>query len=434
MIVVLGAGVTGLAAAKTLEECGEECAVVEREAAPGGHCRSIFAGGYTFDRSGHFLHSSDPGTLEWILGLPGVSWSETQRDARVWLRGTLTPYPFQANLHGHARGFVERCIAGFAAERIRAAVRGERRPRNFAEWLTARFGREMCRAFFFPYNRKMWRTPLSRMGYEWTGWSVPVPRFEELLAGARGETRAGMGYNAAFRYPASGGIEALPGALARSLDGAVRTGVEVRRVDLRKRVVHTGGGALPYRAAISTVPLPALAQRASGLSAEARRAALSLSWVKVLAINLGVRNAGRSPGHWIYVPEPRYPFFRAGFLSNVASYAAPEGCASLFVEKSFRAGVRIDEGREVDAAVQGLRRMGVLRRGSVIEEVRPVVLDPAYVVFDAARRKAVSLLSREFARGGVLLAGRYGAWDYYGMERSIADGIRAARAAALVRG
>lgn len=435
MIVVMGGGVTGLAAARTLRESGRDCVVVEREPEPGGHCRSLAAGGYTFDRSGHFLHSSDPAMLGWILGLPGVSWSGVDRDARVWLRGKLTPYPFQANLHGHAKDFVRRCLAGFAAQRIRDAVGGEREPRNFAQWLTARFGREMCRAFFFPYNRKMWRTPLSRMGYEWTGWSVPVPRLDELLAGAGGETRAGMGYNATFHYPASGGIGALPGALSRSVDGTVRTGAEVRRVDLRRRVVHTGDGkALPYRAAISTIPLPALARRASGLSASARRAASSLAWVKVLAINLGVRNAGRTPGHWIYVPESRYPFFRAGFLSNVAPYAAPPGCTSLFVEKSFPPDARIDEGREAEAAIRGLRRMGVLRRDSVIEQVRPVLLDPAYVVFDGARRDAVSLLSRELSRAGILLAGRYGAWEYFGMERSIADGIRAARAAARVGG
>jgi hypothetical protein len=30
---------------------------------------------------------------------------------------------------------------------------------------------------------------------------------------------------------------------------------------------------------------------------------------------------------------------------------------------------------------------------------------------------------------GVFTAGRYGAWDYYGMEASMADGIRVAREA-----
>ena len=435
MIVVLGGGVTGLAAARVLGEAGEEHVVLEREGEPGGHCRSLVAGKYTFDRSGHFLHSSDPEMLAWILGLPESSWMERERDARVWLRGRLTPYPFQANLHGHDPAFVRQCLAGFAAERIREAVEGVRPPpRNFEQWLATRFGRAMCRAFFFPYNRKMWRAPLSRLGYGWTGWSVPVPRFEELLAGARGDTREGMGYNAVFRYPSSGGIGALPAALARSLRAPVRTGAEVAQVDLRRRVVRTADGAtVPFRAAISTIPLPALARMSRGLSPNARRAAGSLTWVKVLAINLGVRAPGRAPGHWIYVPEREYSFFRTGFLSNVASYASPKGCVSLFTEKSFPSGARIDEGLEVERALRGLRRMGVLNRRSVIEEVRPVLLDPAYVLYHGARDRALPLLSEEFRRNGVLLAGRYGSWEYSGMERSIASGIRAAREAVAGR-
>ncbi|GAB4365458.1 MAG: NAD(P)/FAD-dependent oxidoreductase [Deltaproteobacteria bacterium] len=431
MIVVLGGGIAGLAAAGELAAAGAECIVLERETEPGGHCRSLRAGGYTFDRSGHFLHSSDPETAARIRALPGVSWLEVERDARIWLRGIRTAYPFQANLHGHSAEFIRRCLRDFAAERIREAIRGTRPPGDFAAWLRSRFGREMCRAFFTPYNRKMWRVPLSRLGTEWTDWSVPVPRFEELLAGAGGDTRKGMGYNATFRYPSRGGIGALPAALRKGVSGTVRTGAEVTEVDLRRKAVRTADGSrYPFRVAISTIPLPDLAARSVGLSAAGRAAGTALSWVKVLTINLGVRSPGIAPGHWTYVPEPRFPFFRVGVLSNVAPYAAPKGKASLFVERSFPRGARIDVDREIASAIRGLRRMGILTPASTVEEVRPVLLDPAYVHFDAARRSAVPLLRKEFARKGILLAGRYGAWEYSGMERAIAQGIGAAREAA----
>jgi protoporphyrinogen oxidase len=430
VILVLGGGIAGLAAAGVLRDAGMPCAVLEKEAEPGGLCRSIAAGGYAFDMSGHFLHVSDPSMRDFLLGRDGVAWSEVARDARVWLRGRLTPYPFQVHLYGHDRGFVERCLRDFAAARIEAAVRGAGSPKTFAEWLLGRFGREMCRAFFFPYNRKMWRTPLSRMDFGWTGWSVPVPAFEDLLAGARGERRDGLGYNATFFYPREGGIASLVRALARPVLPLLRTGERVARIDLARRTVATARGErIPYEAVVSTVPLPELSSSAAGLSAPARRTAASLSWVKVLAINMGVRRPARTPGHWVYVPERAYPFFRAGFLSNVSPAAAPAGCASLFVEKSFPAGARIDVGKEVEAAVSGLRSMGILTGRSRIEEIRPLVLDPAYVILDAARAAAVPVLRRELAGRGVFPAGRYGAWDYFGMAASVADGMRAAREA-----
>jgi protoporphyrinogen oxidase len=240
VIVVIGGGVAGLAAARALAAHGGPYLVLEREAEPGGLCRSIRAGGYTFDMSGHFLHTSDPAMRKRVLALPGVAWGTVNRDAGVWLRGRLTPYPFQVHLAGHDPAFVRRCLRDFARERVREAAGGEPdAPKHFAEWLERRFGRAMCRAFFFPYNRKMWRVPLEEMGYEWTDWSVPVPRFEDLLAGARGELCFGMGYNPSFLYPRRGGMGAFVRALAGPVTDRLRTGVGVERLDLRRREIRT---------------------------------------------------------------------------------------------------------------------------------------------------------------------------------------------------
>jgi len=428
MILVIGGGITGLAAARTLSAAGEDFLVLEREDEPGGWCRSIPSCNYMFDRSGHFLHTADPRMREWILDLPGISWETVSRDARVFLRRKTTPYPFQANLCGHTPDFIRRCLSDFAAERIREAVSGPVEPRNLEEWLLRRFGRAMCRAFFFPYNRKMWRTSLRRLGYEWTSWSVPVPGFEDLLAGARGEARTGMGYNPSFLYPRSGGIGALVSALSAGVSDQLRTCARISRVDLRKKVAWSADGeAFPFDAAISTIPLPEMAHCCANLPSGVRAAASALRWVKVLCINLGVRDPGVTHGHWAYVPERTYPFFRVGFLSNVSSAAAPNGCAAVYVEKSFPSGAKLNVGAEIRQATEGLRRMGILRPGRRPEVVEPDLLDPAYVVFDPARDAAVGQVREYLRLKGVFTAGRYGAWDYHGMEASMADGIRAAR-------
>ena len=428
MILIFGGGITGLAAARTLAAAGEEFLVLEADAEPGGWCRSIRSGRYVFDRSGHFLHLSDPRMRKWILDLPGVSWETITRDARVLLREKITPFPFQANLYGHAPDVIRRCLTDFAAERIRETVSGPVEARNFEEWLLGRFGRAMCREFFFPYNRKMWRTPLRGLGYEWTSWSVPVPEIADLLAGARGETRTGMGYNPSFLYPRSGGIGALASALSMEVRDRVRTGVRITRLDLRKKTAWSAEDeAFHFDAAISTIPLPKTARSCVNSPSGVRTAASALRWVKVLCVNLGIRDPARTHGHWVYVPERAYPFFRTGFLSNVSAAAAPKGGASVFVETSFPSGARIIVGDEIRKATDGLRRMGVLPPGRKPEIVEPVLLDPAYVVFDHAREAAVRRVREHLHEKGVFTAGRYGAWDYFGMEASMADGIRAAQ-------
>lgn len=435
MILVLGAGVTGLAAASALVRAGRPFLVLEKEAEAGGWCRSLAVGKYRFDMSGHFLHCADPSIRADLTSLPGVAWREVARDAGVFLDGLLTPFPFQSNLHGRDRALVRRCLSGFAAERIREALEGEGRPAHFAEWLERRFGAGMCRAFFHPYNRKMWRRPLSSMTYEWTDWSVPVPSFEQVLAGARGELRGDVGYNATFLYPERGGIGAMPAAMAAAVAGRIRLGTEAASVDLRRRVVTTAAGdEIPFASLVSTIPLPALVGRTRGVPSSVAAAASRLDWISVLALNVGVRNPGPFRGHWQYVPGKEFPFFRAGCLSNVSPAAAPKGCASFFAEKSFPRGRRIDVPRETARILDGLARIGAIGPRSVVEAAAPVVLDPAYVVFDPARRDTLPSIRASFERRGLFPAGRYGAWDYYGMERSIADGRRAAAEAAAYRG
>lgn len=208
----------------------------------------------------------------------------------------------------------------------------------------------------------------------------------------------------------------------------MRTATRILRLDLRKKVAWSAGEeAFHFDAVISTIPLPEMGRSCVQLPSGIRAAASALRWVKVLCVNLGIKDPAATHGHWVYVPEKAHPFFRAGFLSNVSAAAAPKGCASVFVETSFPSGARVDVGKEVRKATDGLRRMGVLPAGRRPEVVEPVLLDPAYVVFDHSRGGAVRRVREHLREQGIFTAGRYGAWDYYGMEASMADGIRAAR-------
>jgi UDP-galactopyranose mutase len=54
-------------------------------------------------------------------------------------------------------------------------------------------------------------------------------------------------------------------------------------------------------------------------------------------------------------------------------------------------------------------------------------MDPAYVVFDHHRRRAVATLRRFLAERDILLAGRWAEWKYSAMEDAILDGMSVAR-------
>ena len=422
-VVILGGGLTGLVAAEQLERAGTPTVVFEREAEPGGACRSLSDDGFVFDYTGHLLHVARPETEAYLeeLGL----WRLLEvhgRRAAVVIGGQTTPYPVQINTHGLAPEVRRDCLLGF----VRAwADETADEPADFRAWVLDRFGEGLAEHFFFPYNSKLYRARPEELSLDWVGRYVPKPKLEEVVDGALGLHDEDVGYNATFRYPASGGISLLPNGVAGRLS-CLRLEREVTGVHLGERWVELADGEqLSWRELLSTISLPALIDRlVDPLPEEVAAARRALRWVRVLNLALGVEGPAPSTEHWLYFPDPELPFYRVGFPSNHGDLAPP-GCHTVSVEASLDPDVG-----DVEALAAGaqsaLAGAGLLEEGA-LRVRRVTVLDPAYVVFDHHRRQAVALL-RDFVRQrGVTLAGRWAEWKYSAMEDAVLDGMRAAR-------
>ncbi len=145
--------------------------------------------------------------------------------------------------------------------------------------------------------------------------------------------------------------------------------------------------------------------------------------VAVLNLNLGVEGRPPRREHWLYVPEPRYPFYRVGIPSN-HGVLAPPGCHTLSVEVSVPVGTPCPRGLW-ERCLDGLEELGLLRRERIVARVEARV-DPGYVVFDEALAPAVAALRAAYAAAGVRLAGRWAEWKYSSMEDALLDGAAAA--------
>jgi protoporphyrinogen oxidase len=427
--LIVGGGLTGLVAAERLERGGKAAVVLEREAEPGGACRSISDDGFVFDYTGHLLHVARAETESYLeeLGL----WGQLEvhgRRAAVVIGGRTTPYPVQINTHGLAPEVRRDCLLGF----VRAwADETSAEPADFRSWVLDRFGEGLAEHFFFPYNSKLYRARPEELSLDWVGRYVPKPKIEDVIDGALGLHDEDVGYNATFRYPASGGIDILPNAVAERLNH-LRLEHDVARVHLGESWVELADGQrLGWRKLLSTISLPALVDRlVDPLPKEVVEARRALRWVRVLNLALGVEGPAPSEEHWLYFPDPELPFYRVGFPSNHGKLA-PAGCHTVSVEVSLDPGEG-DVEALATAAQSALVGVGLLDEGSV--RVRRVtVLDPAYVVFDHPRREAVALLRAFLRENGVTLAGRWAEWKYSAMEDAILDGIRAARQLAVAK-
>lgn len=418
MIAVIGAGLAGLSAAHHLNKRGLDYIVLDRRDAPGGLCRSYNKNGYSFDLAGHFLHlrTAEGKALAGKYFHGGLI--EHLRKASVRTHGARMPFPFQAHLGALPPEVNLECLLGF----VRAQSCAPRRlPDRFDKWALLTFGEGMAKHFFVPYNSKFWRRNLGKLLLDWTTWSVPRPNLEEVIRGSLGMPNEGMGYNPRFLYPREGGIGAVVGKFAAGIKN-IHLNAAVREIYPESRMLALENGDMyHYRAIISSVPLPALVAMIRGADAAIKRAARRLAWIAIDCVQLGIGRSGVLEDHWSYIPERAYPFHRVG------RYPGEGKGTRLYVEFTRRGDERFAGAKRlIDTAIRGLTKLGILKGADEVEESHVVTLDPAYVVYDRARKRDLPRILAYLKRRRILSVGRYGAWEYSAMEDAILHGWRAA--------
>jgi len=425
---VLGGGLTGLATGWELAKQGVAATVLEAGLQPGGACRTLSRDGFSFDFTGHLLHLAQAESRVRLtsLGLDSA-FRVHRRRAAVAVAGTFTPYPIQIHTHRLPPLIRRDCLLG-AIEAHAAGEATARAATNFADWVLARFGAGLARAFFFPYNRKLFGTEPADLTTEWVGRYVPRPDIREVVDGALGLHRALVGYNATFLYPRSGGIRILADALAARCP-SLQLGARVTGISLATHEVELADTrVLPWDRLVATAALSEIVSLIRDLPPHLAESATRLRAAAVVNYNFGVRGPAPRRDHWIYVPEPEFPFYRVGIPSN-HGHLAPPGCHTLSVEVSVPAGALTAEGLLADC-MGGLERLGLLHDRGAIATVAEARIDPAYVIFDRARTALVAALREHLAASGVRLAGRWAQWKYSAMEDALHDGAAAAAWAA----
>jgi UDP-galactopyranose mutase len=430
-IVILGGGLAGLSSAWHLQQAGHDnYQLFEKESRVGGLVRSEIIDGFTFDFTGHLLHFRDEYVKDLVLRLLGENLHYVERNAWIFSKNVYTRYPFQTNTFGLPADIVKECVIGFVEAKYgeQGKTRSDAPPTNghpgemsFEDWIYESFGAGIARHFMIPYNEKLWTVHPRELTCNWMGRFVPQASFEDILDGALADQGKRVGYNAHFYYPLHGGIESLPRALATSLTN-IHLESEASEIDLReRRISFTNGEHIYYDKLISTMPLPRLLEIIRPLPTGIERLGRNLRYNSVFNINLGV-DRRLTDKHWVYFPEPEYIFYRVGFPSNFSPFNAPSGTTSMYVEISYSGDKPVDKGKALQRAKEGLIEAGILRESDRILVEKCFDIRCAYVIYDRHHEHTVAKIQRALEDNGIYSVGRYGSWEYSGMQDAILQG------------
>ena len=420
-IVILGAGLTGLSAAYHLEQNQFfDFKIFEKESTPGGLCRSVEEQGFTFDYTGHLLHSSDPYFTQFLTDVVGLeNLAIVKRRSFIYSHDTYTPFPFQVNLFGLPADVIIECIEGFENR-----PQAKKDPRTFYDWALKKFGPGLTKYFFLPYQEKIFAYDIKKISASWTGRFVPDTSLEAILRGSLAAPQEQtIGYNAQFFYPKKGGINFWVDKLAKKIATPIATDYTVEQIDLVNKIVtFTNGDFEKFDTLINTLPLDTflkmLKEPASSSLASAHKKLLCNS---VINFNLGINRPELSDKHWIYLPEKQLIPYRLGFYHNFSTAMVPENCSSMYGEIAFLKTPQSSPGTLTREAIVQMQKLLNFTEDEILVK-KVMQISHAYVIFDFWREKNLPAVHTTLESHNIHSIGRYGAWKYSSMQESLLDG------------
>jgi protoporphyrinogen oxidase len=428
--VVLGAGLAGLTAAHTLQQGGEsDWLVLEKELEPGGHARSVVVDGYVFDFGPHILFSNDAAMEALIRDLLGDNMRAQERQAFIYHAAydLYTRFPFQAHLYGLPVELVRECLVKLVDAVERRAGNGFE-PTNYEEWMRAMFGDGIADRLMIPYARKIWTVEPSVMDFNWIGRRVPTPDVARIVTGALTDDVAQVGATSHFWYPWEGGIASLGGALADRVTG-IELGREMAAIDVARRVVRLADGdEVDFDRMVFTLPLCFLPHWFDDLPPAVADACAGLEYQGIFNVNVGVDRPVLSDKHWIYFYEDEFPYHRLSFPANFSPRNVPDGKSSVSTEVAYSRHRPLERETMLERTVASLRSAGIIDAEDEIELVHAEEILPAYVIYDLAHGRNVATIRDWLLEQRIWTAGRFGEWQYFNMDHSMASGKAAADA------
>lgn len=411
---VLGAGVSGLSAARLLKDKGIYVTVYEKESTIGGLARTRFKDGYLYDPyGGHIFNSKNKDVVDWVFSIfPKKNWQFTVRNAKIYFNGKYVSYPFELSLCELEQEDAVKCVYDFViSEHEKSSVP---EPDNYRDWLYWNFGKGIADYYMIPYNEKIWAYPLEKMETHWMQGKMPLPEGKDILKSLvlKDSTERKMPHST-FYYPLKGGIQSFINAMAEGLEIKLNYSIKsIKKNDDDKWIINDSE---IYDNIISTIPLPELPQ-IMYLPEEIN------NHIKDLKFNSLNTVLFRFPQNtditWLYIPSKDYKAHRVGYQSALTPYATPkkeEGCGALEII-----------GNKLDINSTFAQSKNILPNELGFKEV----LDHewckyAYVIHDTNYRKSINSIKDYFSKDKTFnLLGRWGTWNYNNMDMCILDSMK----------
>lgn len=305
-IVILGGGLSGLAAAFDLSQAGQRITLVERALDPGGLASSLQIQGASVERFYHFICRADRGLIDFVdqLGLANrLHWRQTNtaffHDNRCFTFGT----PFDL-LFFSALPWLQRLRFGLHI--IRSRYRSQWRwldQMPAKPWLIENIGEQAYNVIWHPLLQIKFGDYHDRISAAWVWhriWRIA-------------KSRRRLWEHETFGYLENGSatlVDHLVRLLTNSPGMRFLSGVAAQQIEVsgeRVAAVHSSAGRLECDAVISTLALPVLDRLLPGLDNPYFDRLRQIQYIGVVCALLSLKQSF-SRHFWMNINDPHISF------------------------------------------------------------------------------------------------------------------------------
>lgn len=442
-LAIVGAGPSGLAAAREAVAQGASVVVIEKFDRVGGLARTLEFEGSRFDIGPHRFYTKNDEVNQLFMQTLGEEAVRVKRLTRILNDGCFFDYPLTPMNAVFGVGFGRGVAIGASYAASRARARLSPKPIDtFEDWIVDRFGRRLYQQFFKTYTEKVWGISCQEISADWAaqrirGLSLAAALRNALLKDQSTKIKSLVDE---FLYPRLGAgqlYEIMAGAV-RGEGGQVVIGAkvtEIRREGSRVKALTIKGCDGSYdieaRNFLVSAPLTDLVEMMRPAAPSAvLQAARALRYRDHIGVNLVIE--GKSfPDNWMYVHSREVALARIANYRNFSpEMAGGESISPITVEYFATPGDELSSATDeamIERAVGELTTLRLIekdqvRAGFVVRSAK------AYPLMHIGHQEKVAAI-KHWLDGfdNLLPIGRSGMFKYNNQDHAMATGLLAAR-------
>jgi len=446
-VIILGAGISGLAAAVEITEKGKGCVVIEKKNRVGGVASSFDYKGFILDYGPHGFHSDKPELVNYFKKyFPQNNFKEIEKKSEIFFRGRYYRYPLRIMEIISQMNYVTIILAGISFVYRNLKFRfGLSKDGSAKEWIYNRYGKVLYDVFFGPYTIQVWGVDPDDLAADFAQDRIPDRSLFKILKSILcpnyvkkiGKTPSGRVATHdvdIFLYPDKG-IRELSNNMAKYIEnrnGKFLLSSNIRSIFINPNptiILEQNGRKIKVEAkfVISTIPIHSFFNSLNVSVENIKENIRNLKIRSLIFFYVFLDQANVLPVQWTYFYDKK--FNRISEISKFSNRCVPSGKTALCVEISCDKNdliYKFSDDEIFEYIKDDLKAINLFDLSSVFDYTSARE-ENAYVIYTKTYKHDVSQVEN-FIQSipTVVFAGRQGMFKYINMDQAIESGQEAA--------